>query len=107
MAVPAPVPGMTGFDRPGADGGGIAGGAVDGGLDATGGADGSAGAGIAVVPPPPGTGNGRGVYTAPLVAQAANDPATITMTTMRAIDMQYRRLLPNCVVLRDSWHNGA
>jgi len=95
---------MTGFDRPGADG---AGGAVVGGLDATGGADGSAGAGMAVDPPPPGIGNGRGVYTAPLVAQAANDPATIRMTTMRAIDLQYRLLLPNCVVLRDSWHNGA
>src|SRR4249920_2919030 len=98
---------MTGFDRPGVEGGGMAAGDVAGGLDATGGAEGSAGAGIAVGPPPPGIGNGRGVYTAPLVAQAANDPATIRMTTMRAIDMQYRLLLPNCVDPRDSWHNGA
>jgi hypothetical protein len=52
---------MTGFDRPG-DGGGTILGTVTGGLDATGGADGSAGAGIAVdPPPPPGIGNGRGV----------------------------------------------
>ena len=57
--MPVPVPGMTGFDRPGAEGGGTAG--VAGGLDATGGADGSTGAGIAVDPPPPGIGNGRGV----------------------------------------------
>ena len=85
----------------------MVGGAVNGGLDATGGADGSAGAGIAVDPPPPGTGKGRGVYTAPVLAHAATEPAAITMTTMRRIDPEYRWFLPNCVVLRDSWHNAA
>jgi hypothetical protein len=49
------------------------------------GADGSAGAGIAVDPPPPGIGNGRGAWTIPELAHAATLAETSTMTTRRAI----------------------
>ncbi len=72
-----------------------------------GGAEGSDGAGISVVPPPPGIGNGRGVWTAPELAHAASEPAANTMMRTRAITSPYRRPVPSCVVPLDSWHNGA
>ena len=72
------------------------------------GASAGAGAGIAVVVGrSPGIGNGFGVWTTPVLAHAASEAAKQKTTMTRAITDQYRPLLPNCVVLRDSWHNAA
>ena len=80
------------------------------GAEGVAGADGAegAGAGIAVVGGrSPGIGNGFGVWTTPVLAHAASEAAKQKTKMTRAITNQYRPILPNCVVLRDSWHNAA